>query len=147
LRNAAFTPGVGDAVADVAGEVVDHRVTGQVEQQPRPAVLVLVGNLVVGVEPRGHDDVDLRLLGHPLDARDVAPQPPHGGVDDRVDAERLQLVELSDGVGDSNVLVPPVAHAVVLDVLGREDEHVLVHEGRPELRGVDGATDGLDGGH
>ena len=147
LEERRLDPRAGDSVADVVGEVVDHRVTRQVEEQSGAAVLVLVRDLVVRVEAGGHDDVDVGLLGHPLHARDVAAEPPHRRIEDGVDAERLQFVELGDRVGHPLVLVPPVAFAVVLQVLGGEHEHVLVHERRPHVRGVDRATDGLDGGH
>jgi hypothetical protein len=87
LEERGLDPGVGDAVADVPGEVVDHRVGRQVQGEAGAAVLVLVRDLVVGVEPGGHDDVDVRLLGDPLHPGDVATQTPHRRVDDGVDAQ------------------------------------------------------------
>src|SRR5215218_2245137 len=126
LRNAALTPvaAMPLRMSRVKSSIIGSR--GRSSSSPGP-------RCSYWWEPRRrcrarrHDDVDLGLLRDPLDTGDVAPQSPHGRVDDRVDAERLQLVELGDGVGDPDVFVPPVAHAVVLDVLGGEDEHVLVH--------------------
>ena len=87
LEERRLDPGAGDALGDVAGEVGDHRVDLEVDQQARAAELVLVGDRVVEVQPGRHDDVEVRLTGDPLDPRDVAAEAPHRRVDDRVDPE------------------------------------------------------------
>lgn len=99
--------GVRDALAQVAHEQLHHRL-GYVEEQPGTGVVELEGDLVVGVEPRGRDDVDVHLLVDPLDARQVPTQPDHGRVDDRVDTAGPECGEPLDGVGDPGLLVPRV---------------------------------------
>jgi hypothetical protein len=101
---------------------------------------------VIRVQAGGDDDVDVDLLVHPVQAPDVATEPDDGGVDDGVDASRLQLAQLADGVGDASLLVPPRV-SVVLEDLRAEHEDVLVHERCAELVDVDGASDRLDLGH
>jgi hypothetical protein len=91
---------------------------------------------------RDHD-VEIDLLGHALDARDVAPQADNGRVDDRADAGGGQRGELRDGVRDPRVLAAPLVRIVLLHV-GRQHEDVLVHEHLAERGGVDGAGHGLD---
>src|SRR5262249_23646212 len=127
-------------------EVGDHRLR-DVDQQSRAANRVLVWHLVVLVHAGGHDDVEVDLLGDALDARDVAAEPPHRGVDDRADALGRQGVELLYRVGDPDLLMPPEAVAVVLLVLGGQDEDVFMHEGGAEVVDVNRSLDGLDGGH
>ncbi len=51
------------------------------------------------------------------------------------DAGRGELVQADDRLGHCRLLVP-TCRPVLLD-LGREDEHVLVHEGHAETVGVD----------
>jgi hypothetical protein len=139
----------GDAVLDVPHEHVHHRVGDLCTDrrvQGRAAVVEEERDLVVGVAARRHDDVEVDLLGDPLDPGDVAPQTDHGGVDDRPDARRGELVQLLHRVRHAVVLVPPLLGVVLLDV-GAEHEHVLVHQRLAELGGVDGTTDGLDLGH
>ncbi len=145
LDDGRLHPGAGDALGDVLDEHRHHRL-GTLDQCPRSGPQPEEEReVVVGVQPRGGHDVELGLLGDALEARDVPAEPDHGGVDDRVDAPALQLVQLRDGVGDALLLVPELG--VVLEDLGAQHEHVLVHERRAQGTGLDGAADGLDGGH
>ncbi len=94
------------------------------------AEVEVVGQVVVGVEAGCHDDVEIDLLGHLLDELDVTAEPDHGQVHDRVDPRLRQLPEPIYGLCDAGISVPtcrPVGRH-----FGREDEDVLVHEGRSE---------------
>ena len=50
-----------------------------------PSVVEEERDVAVRVQARRRDDVQLGLLGHPLHPREVAPEPDHRGVDDRLD--------------------------------------------------------------
>ena len=148
LQERRLHAGAADALGEVPDEQGDHRVGALVQHRARPSVVELEGHVVVGVDARRHDDVEPRdPLVDPLDPGDVAPEPPHGRVGDGGDAAVGQLTELGDRVSDLLLLVPPVAGPVVLDVLGAEDEDVLVHQRASQPGDVDGASDGLHCGH
>jgi hypothetical protein len=149
LEQARLDTGAGDPLLDVLHEHVHHRVghLGTDDGVERGAARAEEeGHLVVGVEPRGDDDVQVHLLGDPLDARDVTAQADDRRVDDRPHAALGELGELAHRVGDPLVLAAPLLGVVLLDV-GSEHEDVLVHERGAELGGVDGAAHGLDRGH
>ncbi|SBT56413.1 hypothetical protein POVWA1_075960 [Plasmodium ovale wallikeri] len=92
LEDARADLGPGDALADVLDEHLGQGLR-HVDQQSRSAVLELVGHVVVRVQARDHDDVELDLGGDLLDARDVSTEPEDGGVHDRVDPDTLELVQ------------------------------------------------------
>jgi hypothetical protein len=79
----------------------------------------VVRALVKGVQPGCRDDVDIDLGVDALDARDVAAEPDHCGIDDGVDAGLLEGSELLDRVGDPLVLVPPLLAIVLQDLRAR----------------------------
>jgi hypothetical protein len=139
LEDAGPDAGLADALLDVAHEPVGHELDAAAGEEA--AEVHVQGDVVVGVDAGGDDDLHAGLLRDPLDARHVAAQADHGQVDDRVDAAVLQLVELGDGVRDLTLLVPPDVE--VLHHLRREDEHVLVHERATEVGGVDRTPDRL----
>ena len=91
-------------------------------------------DLVVRVEARRGDDLQVGAGGHLLDARDVAAEPEHGGVEDRVDPELLELLEIPLRLSDAGVLVPVL---IVDPVLLAEHEDMLVDERPSEVRAVD----------
>jgi hypothetical protein len=103
-------------------------------------------HVVVGVEAGGHHDVQRHLCGDPLDARHVATQADHRGVDDGPHPGVVGLLQLLHGVGDPVVLAAPLRRVVLLHV-GGEHEDVLVHQRDAEVGGVDGSPGGLDGRH
>ncbi|WGP06741.1 hypothetical protein QFE97_02975 [Bacillus subtilis] len=105
-------------------------------------MLELVGEVGECVEAGGCDDVELGLLGHPLDPGDVATETHDRRVEDRVDPRGFEVIELGDGIGDLLLVVP--GRVIVLPHLLAEDEDVLVDEGSAEFAAVDGAGDGLD---
>jgi len=76
-----------------------------------------------------------------LDTGDVAAEADRREIDDGVDAARLQLPQPLDGLRDLGVFVPDW---VVVVNLGRQHEHVLVHEHSPEVAGVDRTAHSLD---
>ena len=80
--------GVRDALRQILDEHLRQRLR-LVEEQPGTRVVELEGDLVVGVQPRGGDDVEVGPLCDPLDARDVATQTQDRGVHDRVDPQPL----------------------------------------------------------
>ena len=141
------TPGsharLGDALGDVGDEVARHQV-GAVRRATR-RVAEVERQFVVGVDAGRHHDVDVDLLVDALDARDEPAEPDDGQVDDGAHAHLAERPELGHGVGDPLLLVP-VSREVLLD-LGREHEHVLVHEGLAQLGGVQGAPNGGDLAH
>jgi hypothetical protein len=95
----------------------------------------------------GDDDVQLRdLLVDPLDAGNVPAASPHRRVHEGAHALGRHRAEPGDRVRDPLLLVPP-AGAVVLEILGADEEHVLVHQGRSEVGDLDGSSYGLDSGH
>jgi hypothetical protein len=98
--------------------------------------------VVVGVQPRRDDDVQVGGRGNTGDPWDVAAQPDHGEVDDGVDAARLQLVEPIDGIGHPFVFVAPCLRVVQRDFRGH-DEHVLVHERDADVGGIDWSLSGI----
>ena len=100
-------------------------------------------HVVVGVDPGGHDDLQLGLRGHPLDAGNVAAQADHGRVDDGVHPDGFECVELVDGVGLPGSLVTPTLR-VVRDDFRRQHEDVLVHQHDTQVPGCDRAPHGLD---
>ena len=141
LQDAGPHPRTGDAVLDVVEEeLVQHVHTRGTER--RPAVVEVVGELVVGVEAGGDHDVEVDLRGHLLDRLDVAPEADHGEVDDGVDAGRLELVQAFDGSWHLGGAVPP--RGPVGGHLGRAHEDVLVHERGAEAGGVDRAAHRVD---
>ena len=100
------------------------------------------GHVVVGVDARGNDDVDFRdQICDGLDAGDVATQPDHGEVDQRVDALPLELLQLGHGTCSFRFFVPLVGG--LLD-LRAQDEDVLVHEGLSERRSLHWPSHGVD---
>ena len=133
LEDGGLDPRVRDALGDVPDEEGDHRVGVGLEEHP--SVVEEERDVAVRVQARRRDDVQLGLLGHPLHPREVAPEPDHRGVDDRLDPPPVQLVQLLDAVGDAFLDVP-VGLAIVLEDLRVQDEHVLVHEGGAEVGGV-----------
>ena len=142
LEERGLDASVVDAFADLADEELDQRVVAAIGEEAR--------QLEKGVDAARHDDVQVDLGIDPLDARDIAAEPRSGRVDDRADPTVSQALQLRDGVGDANLLVP-VARApgvpVVLERLLVEDENVLVHERRTEVGEPDRPEDGLDGVH
>ncbi len=117
--------GAGDALGDVRGEQVRHRVAA-VGAAVRPAVAEVQRDVVVGVQAGGHDDVDAGAGGHPLNPGDVAADPHHGRVGDGGHAATGERAELGRGGADLLLLVP--AGGVVLPDLLVQHEQVLVHE-------------------
>ena len=105
LEDSRLDSGVGDALLDVADEHVGHDL-GAAELRAGTLVVEPEGYVVVGVQNRRDDDVQVGGRGNAGDPRDVAAQPDHGEVDDGVDAARLQLVEPIDGIGDPFVSSP-----------------------------------------
>ena len=132
--------GVVDALAQLAHEPAGDHVVGPSGQE--------VGQLEEGVDAGGDDEVDVHRGVDALDARDVAAQAEHGGIDDRLDPTGACDRQLLDRVGDADILVPIRRGAPympeVLQRLGAHDEDVLVGERHPEAAGVDGAADGLN---
>jgi hypothetical protein len=132
--------GVVDALAQLSHEPAGDDVVGPSGQE--------VGQLEEGVDAGGDDEVDVDSGVDALDARDVAAQAEHGGIDDRLDPTRARDRQLLDRVGDADVLVPVRRRAPhvpeVLQRLGAHDEDVLVGQRHPERAGVDGAADGLN---
>ena len=122
-------------------DVVDEEV-GQVVGV---AVLEVAGDLVVGVEAGGDDDLHAGCLRDFVDEGDVAAEAHHGEVDDGRDAVGFRFGELLRRLLDAGGAVPEVGEGFV-EALGA-DVDVLVHEGEAELRRVDGAGDGVDGRH
>ncbi len=149
LEQGGLHTGTGDAVLDIPDEHVDHRVGDfgagdRVER--RTPVVEEERHVVVGVAAGGHDDVQIRkLLRDALDAWDVAAESDHGRVDDGAHSLRCKCAELLDRIGDPRLLVAPLVGVVLLDV-GTEHEDVLVQVGAPQGAGLDGPSDGLDGG-
>jgi hypothetical protein len=138
--------GAGDAVGDVAHEHVHHGIRhGRAERgvEGRTAVMEEERDVFIRVAAGGDDDVEVDLLGNPLDPRDVPAQTDDGRVDDGGDPGGRQGGELGDGVGDPVVLTPPLLGVVLLHVRGQH-ENVLVHEHLAQLGGVDGAGHGGD---
>src|SRR5207302_10596057 len=84
------------------------------------------------------------LLGDSHDPGEVATRPDDGRIDDRVVTGGGEFGQPLDGGGDRGVFVPLVV--VCVDV-GREDEHVLVHERAAERGRVDDAGGGRYVGH
>ena len=62
--------------------------------------------LVQGVKARRRNDIDVGLLGDPLDPRDIPTQPAYREVHDRIDTGGLELVEAPHRVDDPFVLLP-----------------------------------------
>ena len=99
-------------------------------------------DLVVGVDARGHDDIDLgHLRRDRRDARDGATQAHDGEVDQRVDTVTLEVPESGHGALPFRLLVPFVSS--FLD-LRAEHEDVLVHEGGAEPVALDRSEHGVD---
>ncbi len=98
LEDCGFHAGVGDALGDVADKHLGHDLRA-VQQRSRSGEVEIHRDVVVGVDPGGHHDLQVGLRGHPLDARNVAAESDDGRVDDGVHPEGLQFVELGDGVG------------------------------------------------
>ena len=126
-----------DAAFDVLDEVVRHHV--------HVAVLEVVGEVVVAVDPRAGDDPHARLLGDTAHEVHVAPAEHRRRVDDRLHAAVLggahrleRRVELE--------LVVVAAGPLVDDGLVAEAD-VLVHEHDPERLRVDCSLHGLYLGH
>ena len=72
LEDSGADPGITDALADLADEEVDHRLLAA-EHRARTPEVEVHRDLVVGVDARGHDDVDLgHLRRDRRDARDGA---------------------------------------------------------------------------
>ncbi|GAA1553799.1 hypothetical protein GCM10009762_28160 [Dermacoccus barathri] len=134
---------VTDALAQILEEELGHRLRAA-EQSVGSGVVELEGDVVVRVDARGHDDVEVGAFGHLLDARDVSTQPQYGGVHDGVDAESLEFLELADGLGNLGLFVP---FAVIDAVLLAEHEDVLVDERGAEVTRIHDPLDGLDISH
>ncbi len=64
LEERRLHPGGADVLDDVTSEIGDHRLR-RVHQQPRAAVGVLVGQLLIRVQAGGHHDVQLHLFSDP----------------------------------------------------------------------------------
>ena len=62
------------------------------------------GEVVVGVDAGGHDDVDIDLVVDPSHRVDVAPVSQRGAIDDGVDAVLLHLAQRLDDRADHAVL-------------------------------------------
>src|SRR5699024_3116236 len=90
LEEAGTHTGVGDALREVLEGELGERLR-DIEEQPRPGVVELEGDLVVRVQAGRDDDVDIHLLRDALDAGEIAPQPEDRWVEDRVDPERGEL--------------------------------------------------------
>jgi hypothetical protein len=101
---------------------------------------------MVGVNPCGRHDVDLGLLRDLANARDVAPQPDDGEIDDGVNAFGLELIQPGDCVGDAMVFLAPFFRVIQED-LCIQHKDMLVHQSGTELRGVDGAANSLHLSH
>src|SRR5207245_10757511 len=71
-----------DALGDVPHEHVDHRLR---PADDGPTEAEVPRDLVVGIDTRGDDDVDVDLLGDAHDARDITAQADDGQVDDCVE--------------------------------------------------------------
>ena len=92
----------------------------------RPAVVKIKRKIAISINAGGHDDAQFGRAGDALDPRNIASQPKHGQIDDRVDAARLQLVHPRDGVRNTLLFVAPFFRIVVLNI-GIEYENVLMH--------------------
>src|SRR5262249_44342264 len=91
------------------------------------------------------DDVDAGGARDISDERDVAAEVRRREVDDRIDPAGLRFRQLAYGI---RLRALPVEQPrVVMVVLAHRDEHVLMAEREAEGAVVDGAEDGLDGGH
>ncbi|MEZ5599367.1 MAG: hypothetical protein R3E84_23865 [Pseudomonadales bacterium] len=134
--------GVGNPLLDVAHEMSRHGVLAV----PHGAVGVVVRELEECVESGGHDDIEIDPFGNALDARNVAPETNGGGVENGVDASRLQFRQTADGILDTLVLVAPLLRIVLL-YFRRQDEHVFVHQHAAECTGIDGSAGGIHGWH
>ncbi len=141
LEDSGLDAGVGDALLDVADEHVGHDL--RAAQQPARALVVeSERQVVIGVKPSRHNDIQLGGRRDAGNARDIAAQADHGEVDDGVHPAGLQLVEPGDGIGHPLFFVAPSV-GVVLGNFGGHDEHVLVHQGHAEISGIDGSTRGI----
>ena len=123
-----------------------RRSRSRVSAAARRSAPEIVREHVEGVEPGGHDDVEVDPRRDAGDPGHVAAESERGRVENGVDARRLQGVQPANGVVDPGLLVAPPLGVVLLD-LGRDDEHVLVHQHPTEVGLVDGSSDGLDRGH
>ena len=103
-------------------------------------------HIVIRVDSRRHDDLDLRLLRDPLDAGNVTAQTDYREVNNGIHSTRLQLIQSRHGVSDALFLEAPILRIVLRNLLIKY-EHVLMHQRGPQLRGVDRTADSLDLGH
>src|SRR5207248_2608313 len=132
----------GDAFGDVAHEHVAHELRAA-KLCARPLKVEVHRYVVVGVDARGDDDVEVGGAGDAFNARDVAAQADDREINDGINAARLQLVEPRDGISDATFFITP-AFGVILHDLCRKHKNVFVHQRDAETVGVYGATHGVD---
>jgi hypothetical protein len=140
LEERGLDAGVIDALADLADE--------QLRDRFDPAVGEEVRQLEERVDPGRDDDVQIDAAVQLLQARDVPAEARHRRVDDRADPGLAHRAQLDDPVIEALLLIPvgrPEGVPVVLQRLGLQDEHVLVHQRGAELGGVYRAANRLNG--
>ena len=119
-----------DPAFDVLDEVVGHHVD--------VAVLEVVGEIVVAVDPRAGDQIDARLIGDALHEADVAAAEHRGGLDDRLHAAILGVVDGQQGRVELELLVvaarPVLGDGLVAEadmLVGQDDAQLLRVKRRP----------------
>ena len=137
LHEARHDPGAVDALLALA-DPARRELLRCLGERVRRQVLVLVGAVVAGVR----EDVQARRLGEPPQQPRIAAQIGRRALDQRRAAVRLRLPEERQRPREH--LVGVVARRADLRGADEIDEHVLVHQRQPELRGIDRARHRLD---
>src|SRR6478672_13445318 len=129
---------VRDAFIDIAHEHFHHEF-GTAQHGTGPTEMKIVRRIVIGIDPRGNDDIDFCLLRDLLDAWNVAPKANHREIDNGIHAFCLKLVQALYGVPDSLLFGAPV-FGIVLKYLRVEHEHMLVHQRGAQMAGINGTS-------
>jgi hypothetical protein len=145
LEYPRFHSSIGNARLNVSNKHFGNQFR-PAQQSAGTAIVEEKRHVVIRIDSRRNDDLDLSLLGDPLNAREITAQPDHSEVNNCIHTARFQLIQSHRRICNALFLSTPACRIVVRD-LRVQDEHVLMHQGGAQMRRVDRAANCLDVGH
>ena len=145
LQDSRFDAGIGDALLDIVDEHVGDQF-GAAEDGTGAAEGEVMRQVAVGVDSGGDDDVELGLRGDFRDPWNVATQAEDCEVDNGIHAVRFQLIHAGGCFLDALVFIAPLFRVVLKD-FRIQHKNVFMHQRGTQVRGIDRAAGGLNGGH